>query len=308
MKKIIVLGSTGSIGRQTLEVARKNNYKVIAISGHNNVKLLKKQAAEFGAKWTTDPLALATEKCDILVNALSGLAGLKPTLAALKAGTRVALANKESIVAAGAKIMKYRDQIIPVDSEHSSIYQCLQARDRQDVKRIILTCSGGPFLRRKSLKNLTAKQALAHPTWKMGKKISIDSATLMNKGFEIIEAHHLFNIPYENIDVLVHPQSLVHGIVEFKDGSMIAHASTPDMRIPIQYALGGTAQFKTLNLADNKLEFFKPDHSVFKGIKIALKNRNNGKKLVAANDEAVEKFLAGEIKFDEIYSYIESHT
>lgn len=297
---IIILGSTGSIGRQTLEVAR--NLKIVGLSGHSNLKLLKKQAEKFGCPYTTDPAALASQKCDIVVNAISGLAGLEPTLTALKAGNKVALANKESIVAAGSKLAKYRDQIIPVDSEHSSIYRCLKNGD--PVSRIILTCSGGPFFGRKNLKNITAKQALAHPTWKMGKKISIDSATLMNKGFEIIEAHHLFGIPYDRIDVLIHPQSLVHGIVEFEDGSILAHASNPDMRIPIAYALGLPTPQKKLSLTDKKLEFFKPDHKTFQGIKLALKYRTQGEKLVQANDEAVEKFLAGEIKFHEIYKQI----
>ena len=304
MRKIIILGSTGSIGKQTLEVIRKGGFKVLGLSGFSNTGLLKKQAEEFGAKWTTNPLELATKKCDIMVNAISGLAGLEPTLAALEAGNKLALANKESVVAAGSKIAKYRDQIIPVDSEHSSVYRCLQGQKKP--RRIILTCSGGPFFGRKNLKNITAKQALAHPTWKMGKKISIDSATLMNKGFEIIEAHHLFGIPYSQIDVLIHPQSLVHGIVEFEDGSMLAHVSSPDMKIPIAYALGASVPYKTLNLTDQKLEFFKPDHKTFKGIKLALKYRSQGKKLVQRNDEAVEKFLKGEIKFLDIYKCIEN--
>ncbi|MBU1018674.1 MAG: 1-deoxy-D-xylulose-5-phosphate reductoisomerase [Patescibacteria group bacterium] len=302
MKKIIVLGSTGSVGRQALQVAK--GQKIVGISGHSNLKLLEKQAKEFGCPYTLDPMELASQKCDIVVNAISGLAGLPPLLAALEAGNKVALANKESIVAAGSRLHKYRDQIIPVDSEHSSIYRCLQGRE-EPIRRIILTCSGGPFFGRTDLFGITPKQALAHPTWKMGKKISIDSATLMNKGFEIIEAHHLFDIPYEKIDVLIHPQSLVHGIVEFEDGSILAHASNPDMRIPIAYALGLPAPNNKLNLTS--LEFFQPDHKTFKGIKLALKFQSRGESLVRANDEAVSKFLAGEISFLDIYKYIEKN-
>ncbi len=315
MKKVIILGSTGSIGRQTLDVIRaaKNQFKIVGLSAHANGKLLEAQAKEFNVKRTTliAPEDLAAEKCDIVVNAISGLAGLQPTLAALNAGNKIALANKESIVAKGDEIMDIAKsgQIIPVDSEHSAVYQCLQGRDIDMIDKIILTCSGGPFFGKKKtdLKNVTAEQALAHPTWKMGKKISIDSATLMNKGFEIIEAHHLFQVPYKKIETLVHPQSLVHGIVQFKDGSLIAHASLPNMQIPIAHALGAKTSFPTLNLADKKLEFFEPDHDTFEGIKIALKHRDQGEKLVAANDTAVQKFLAGEIKFLDIYKKIKKN-
>jgi len=347
MKTIIILGSTGSIGQQTLDIIGKG-LKVLGLSAHTNEKLLKQQARKFNVKWTTlddssrkrsdprasinsrfakqntTPSALAAKKCDIVVNAISGLAGLEPTLSALRAGNRIALANKESIVADGARIMKLAKpgQIIPVDSEHSSIYRCLEGHDPKTISKIILTCSGGPFFGKKKsqLKNVTAAQALAHPTWAMGKKISIDSATLMNKGFEIIEAHHLFGIPYERIEVLVHPQSLVHGMVQFEDGSIIAHASPPDMRIPIAYALdrGGnrkknhhncklqvaSCKLKKLDLTKQALKFHKPDHNTFEGIKIALKYAAHGKKLVQANDEAVEKFLTGKIKFLDIYDHI----
>jgi len=312
MKTIIILGSTGSIGRQTLDVIRasKNKFKVVGLSANTNKSLLEKQAKEFGAKWITteNPAELASKKCDIVVNAISGLAGLEPTLAALKVGNKIALANKESIVASGEKIMRLAmsGQIVPVDSEHSSIYQCLVGRDINTVDKIILTCSGGPFLGKKKseLKNASASQALAHPTWSMGKKISVDSATLMNKGFEVIEAHHLFGIPYEKIEVLIHPQSIVHGMVVFKDGSIVAHASMPDMKIPIAYALGANVSFSKLDLAGKNLNFLQPDHETFEGIKIALKYKNRGKKLVEANDEAVHKFLAGEIEFLDIYKEI----
>ena len=313
MKKIIILGSTGSIGKQTLEVCR--GFKVIGLSANKNAKLLRAQAKKFGAKFVAvgekEACELASRKCDMVVNAISGIAGLAPTIAAIKAGNNLALANKESIVARGAEIMslarKHNVKIIPVDSEHSAIFQCLLGRDIKSIKRIILTCSGGPFFgkTKRELANVTIAQALNHPTWRMGKKITIDSATLMNKGFEIIEAHHLFGIPYSKIDVMIHPQSIVHGMVEFLDGSIVMQASEPDMRLPISYALNypevGACIGKTLL---RKLDFYEVDHSTFEGIKIALKYRSRGEELVRANDAAVEKFLSGEIKFLEIYDYI----
>lgn len=314
MKRLIILGSTGSIGRQVLEVVEKSRgFKVIGLTCHSNTRLLKEQAEKFHVKKTANTTAetinLAGQKCDIVVNAITGLAGLKPTLAAIRAGNNLALANKESLVAQGAKIMslakRHGVQVIPIDSEHSAISQCLSGRDIKSVKKIILTCSGGPFFgkTKKDFANVTVAEALNHPTWKMGKKITIDSATLMNKGFEIIEAHHLFGIPYEKIDVLIHPQSIVHGMVEFLDGSVIMQTSAPDMRIPIAYAL--RAKFPPQKSAPLKnLTFHPVDHSTFEGIKIALKYQTRGKDMVHANDTAVKKFLRGEIKFLEIYSYI----
>jgi 1-deoxy-D-xylulose-5-phosphate reductoisomerase len=315
MKKIIILGSTGSIGRQTLEVCNGQLlFKIIGLSANKNTKLLHAQAKEFGVKFVAvgekEACELASRKCDLIVNAISGLAGLAPTLAAIKAGNDLALANKESIVARGAEIMslarKNKVKIIPVDSEHSAIYQCLLGRDMKSVKRIILTCSGGPFFgyTRRELASVTVAQALNHPTWKMGKKITIDSATLMNKGFETIEAHHLFGIPYSKIDVVIHPQSIVHGMVEFLDGSIVMQASEPDMRIPIAYALGAKCEQRPPLL--NNLAFYPVDHSTFEGIKIALKYQSRGEELVRANDSAVEKFLRGEIKFPEIYTFIKN--
>lgn len=318
MKRIIILGSTGSIGRQVLEVVskEKNKFKIIGLSGYNNQKLLRYQAAKFNVRKTAtkapEIIKLASAKCDLVVNAITGLGGLAPTIAAIRAGNNLALANKESLVAGGAKIMqlakKHNVQIIPIDSEHSAIWQCLLGRDIKFVKKIILTCSGGPFLgkTKKELANVTIKEALKHPTWKMGKKITIDSATLMNKGFEIIEAHHLFSIPYEKISVLIHPQSIIHGMVEFLDGSIVMHASAPDMHIPISYALNypSRPQIDFDKTVLKNLEFGEVNHSTFEGIKIALKYRAQGRKLVKANDTAVSKFLRGEIKFLDIYKYI----
>lgn len=313
MKKIIILGSTGSIGRQTLEVCK--GFEIIGLSANKNIKLLREQAKKFGVKFVAiggkEACELASRKCDLVVNAISGLAGLAPTIATIKAGNDLALANKESLVARGAEIIslarKNKVKIIPVDSEHSAIFQCLLGRDIKSVKKIILTCSGGPFFgkTRKELANVTVAQALKHPTWKMGKKITIDSATLMNKGFEIIEAHHLFGIPYSKIDVVIHPQSIVHGMVEFLDGSVVMQASEPDMRIPIAYALGAKLTQRCPLL--NNLTFRPVDHSTFEGIKIALKYKARGEDLVRANDKAVEKFLRGEIKFLEIYDQIKKN-
>lgn len=311
MKSLIILGSTGSIGRQALDVCK--GFKILGLSANKNAKLLHEQARKFNVKFTAlgekEACKLASRKCDLIINAISGLAGLSPTLAAIKAGNNLALANKESLVACGAKIMKlarkHKVKIIPMDSEHSAILQCLQGRNIKDIKRIILTCSGGPFFgkTRRELANVTVAQALAHPIWKMGKKITIDSATLMNKGFEIIEAHHLFGLPYSKIDVVIHPQSIVHGMVEFLDGSFVMYASAPDMKIPIAHALG--TKFKPEKISLKNLTFHPVDHSTFKGIKIALKYKTRGEYLVRVNDAAVEKFLRGEIKFLEIYDYIE---
>lgn len=317
MKKIIILGSTGSVGRQTLDVVRQypGKFEVIGLSAHSNKELLAKQAEEFSVKTTTltDPTTLASQQCDLVVNAISGLAGLEPTLAAINAGNKLALANKESIVAAGEEIMSKAKlgQIIPIDSEHSAIFQILEGRDHDSIKKIIITCSGGPFFgkKREELQEITPEQALAHPTWSMGRKISIDSATWMNKGFEVIEAHHLFQIPYEKIEVLVHPQSIVHGIVEFKDGSTIMHASPPDMKGPISAALlypeAPNYAFSSLELANKKLDFFPAENVPFQGINLALKYASRGRELVAANDKAVYDFLEGNIGFLEIYEEIE---
>lgn len=262
MKRLAVLGSTGSIGRQTLEVvsAFPDRFEVVALACGENVSLLKEQVAEFkpglvctelaaGAKEILGATCLPLEEIashpdvDLVVIATSGKAGLGATLAAIRAGKKVALANKEVLVMAGgivvAEAQKYDAEIVPIDSEHSAIWQCLNGEERRDVSKLILTASGGPF-RQSTLAQLAAvtpKDALNHPTWRMGIKVTIDSATLMNKGMEVIEAHWLFDIPYSQIEVVVHPQSIIHSIVEFVDGSAKAQLSLPDMRLPIQYAL-----------------------------------------------------------------------
>ena len=263
MPNVVILGSTGSIGTQTLDVLRHlPSFKVLGLSAGSNYELLRKQIGEFRPKFASvsrseharalteefsipvfsgpDSLEeLVTDPaCDLVVVSLVGAVGLKPTLRALEAGKRVALANKETLVAGGHLVMKYRDQIIPIDSEHSALWNLFSGRRREDIAKIILTASGGPFRTYDgSLAEVTVEQALAHPNWAMGGKISIDSATLMNKGLEVIEAHWLFDFPYDKIDVIVHPESIIHSMIQLKDGTLLAHMGTADMRLPIQYAL-----------------------------------------------------------------------
>ncbi|MEW6408065.1 MAG: 1-deoxy-D-xylulose-5-phosphate reductoisomerase [Patescibacteria group bacterium] len=337
MKNIVILGSTGSIGRQTLEVAKKLNYKVFGISCQNNFDVLKKQILEFrpeyalianGGKFGNKidktkilygpgsfKKLVSHKKIDLVVNALVGAAGILPSYWTLQAKKDLALANKESLVCAGNIIIKAakknKVKILPIDSEHSAIWQCLQGENKKNIKKIILTCSGGPFFgkSRAKLKNVKIKQVLNHPTWQMGKKITVDSATLMNKGFEIIEACHLFNVSLEKIKVIVHPESIIHSMVEFYDGSIKAQISSPDMRVPIQYALtwperknGGLV--KDLNFIDLKINFKKPDIKTFFCLDLARKafkiSGTAPAVLNAANEEAVKLFLTGKIKFLDI--------
>ena len=286
MKELIILGSTGSIGTQALEVARRDGYKVNALAAGSNIKLLEEQAREFKPSLVavfdenaarelennlkdTDIKVLsgvegvceaATVKGDIVLNAIVGIAGLKPTLAAIEAGKDIALANKETLVTGGELVMKAASQkgikILPVDSEHSAIFQSIQGAPENSIKKILLTASGGPFYKktREELENVTVKEALNHPNWSMGAKITIDSASLMNKGLEVIEAVHLFGVKAKDIEVLVHRQSIVHSGVELSDGAVIAQLGTPDMRLPIQYALTyperSNYAFEKLSLAD----------------------------------------------------------
>jgi len=341
VKRLVLLGSTGSIGRQTLDIVRAMpmNFKVVGLAAGGNLKLLYEQAKEFtpeyicyadsGAanKAARDNIAsldcqflpleeMASRKdVDIVVVATSGLAGLGAVLAAVKAGMTIALANKESLVAAGsiitAEAKKNKAHILPVDSEHSAIWQCLRG-EKQPPRRIILTASGGPFLDYppEQMKNITVAQALAHPSWKMGKKVTIDSATLMNKGLEVIEAHWLFNIPIEDVKVLVHPGSIVHSMVEFADGSVKAQLSRPDMRLPIQYALSYPDRLPNDNLPsldwDNfsDLEFRQPDTQKFPCLPLAIETGKKGGTypavLCAADEAAVDLFLKEKIGFMDI--------
>jgi 1-deoxy-D-xylulose-5-phosphate reductoisomerase len=325
MTRIAILGSTGSIGESTLQVVRQSEgkLKIVGLSAHTNIEKLSKQATEFGVKnffLTSDNesrmVDLATDKdTDVVVIAIVGFAALKPTLAAIEAGKRVALANKEALVTCGELLTsaakKSGAQIIPVDSEHNALFQALQGHSIKNVEKLWLTGSGGPFRgkTRKDLELVDIKSALNHPNWKMGPKITIDSASLMNKGLEFIEAHWIFNVPAQNIDVLIHPQSLVHGMVEFIDGSLLAYLSACDMKAAISYALCYPDRLKNavkpLNLSEiRKLEFEPVDYSTFPCVMLAKQALQTGglapTALNAANEVAVDAFLKEKIRFLDI--------
>jgi 1-deoxy-D-xylulose-5-phosphate reductoisomerase len=326
MVDIILLGATGSIGQQVLDLVRlyPQDFNIVAMSANQDMVGLQAAIHEFSPscvaigesenlitglhvyKGNPGLRYLALLEADIVVNALVGSVGILPTIAALETEKRVALANKETLVAAGELVMNKAKpgQIIPVDSEHSAIYQCLQGENYDTIKNLILTCSGGPFsgYTREQLAEVTIEDALKHPTWKMGKKITVDSATLMNKGFEVIEAHYLFGVPYTNIDVKVHPQSILHSAVELHDGSIKAQLGNPDMKAPILYALTypkrhwypGEFEWKDMT-------FESPDIKSFKCLHYAYLAGNIGgtmpAALNAANEVAVQRFLDGELSF-----------
>ena len=341
MKRLIILGSTGSIGVQALEVAERNGYRVTALAAGKNTRLLEKQARKF----KPDIVAVSDESAaqdlkirlqdtdikvlvgqdgvcaaaqyegDIVLNAIVGIAGLRPTLAAIDAGKTIALANKETLVAGGEivnrKLKETGVKLLPVDSEHSAIFQSLQGAPHGSVKKILLTASGGPFYgkTKKDLESVTVKDALNHPNWSMGAKITVDSATLMNKGLEVIEAVRLFDVAPDDIEVLVHRQSIVHSGIELSDGAVIAQLGTPDMRLPIQYALTYPERadfaFEHLSLADiGSLTFARPDTDTFRCLPICIEAVKRGGLAPAAvngaNEEAVALFLAGKIKFLQI--------
>ncbi len=326
MKKISIIGSTGSIGTQALEVIEKlrNKFEIIALAGGHNKELLEIQAKKFKPRYTVLGEEGLEKICsdkenDIILVACSGKVGLRPTLTAIKNGINIALANKETLVMAGDIVMaeakKYGVQIIPVDSEHCAIHQCI--KDISLVDKLIITASGGPFLHKSvdEMKNATVKEALAHPKWHMGKKITVDSATLMNKGLEIIEAHHLFGFNYDDIEVVIHPQSIVHSAIEYKDGSVIAQLGLPSMHIPIQYAISYPQRFegiksKSFSFSEiARLDFEKPDYNKFPSVKLAYQAGKVGGTMTAclnaANEEAVFAFLEGKIKLYEIYETVE---
>ena len=351
MKEISILGSTGSIGTQALDVVRKNRDKFMikALSCGRNLELMKKQISEFEPELVVTAtgedakllreyfrgkaenieflsgedglLQLAGYDSDLLLNSLSGMRGMLPTYEAIKAGKNIALANKESLVVGGDVIMsavaKNGVKILPVDSEHSAIFQCMQGNLNKEIKKIYLTASGGPFrgYSRAELEDVSVEQALNHPKWTMGRKISIDSATLMNKGLELIEAKWLFNVDVDDIEILVHPQSIVHSGVEFKDTAVIAQLGIPDMRIPIALAFTYPDRLKMdvpeLNFFNegSKLTFEKPDLESFKCLKLAIQAAKSGKLYPAAmngaNEVLVESFLNGEIGFNQIADFIE---
>ena len=337
MKKVLILGSTGSIGQSTLEVIKANN-KDFSISGlvaKSNKKLLLEQANKFNVKKIclinndskNDIFVSESEiedlifsdQVDIVVAAISGIAGLKTILSSIKAGKRILIANKEPLVAAGQILMKEakksNSEIIPIDSEHCAIHQCLKNIEREDLNRIIITCSGGPFLGKKitNFDKVSVEDVLNHPVWKMGTKNLIDSASLMNKALEIIEAKWLFDLKSEQIDVIIHPQSIIHSMVETKDNSILSVMSEPDMKICIAYGLGFPRKIKSLSkplslIENNFLEFINIDQIDFPSIKFARDALTSGglmpTVLNAANEIAVEKFINNEIKFDLIFDTI----
>lgn len=352
MKNIAIIGSTGSIGTQTLDIVRANSdLKIVALAAGSNVELLERQAREFKPEiigiWSEDKADVlrnalscfhirvvsgmeglieiaGMSSADILVTAIVGMIGIRPTVEAIKAGKDIALANKETLVTAGEIIMplakKHGVKILPVDSEHSAILQCIHGENLNGVpnkiSRILITASGGPFLGRDRayLENVTLEDALKHPNWSMGKKITIDSATLVNKGLEVIEARWLFDILPDKIEVVVQPQSIIHSMVEFEDGSIKAQLGTPDMRLPIQYALYYPER---RFLAGERLDFTRlseitianPDRETFKGLDLAYNALNEGGTMPtvfnAANEKAVALFLNRKIKFLDIYRIIE---
>ena len=347
MKTISILGSTGSIGTQALDVVRSSGgeLKIHALTAHSQVELLERQVREFSPELAvlTDEKAASelkkktkdlnikvlagmeglieaaiAEKADMILTAVSGSVGLRPTLAALKAGKNIALANKETLVAAGELVTKTAREkgctIIPVDSEHSAVFQCLEGKRRM-VKKIILTASGGPFRgrTREELTVVTPSMALKHPNWTMGAKITIDSATMMNKGLEVIEARFLFNQKYNEIEVVIHPQSIVHSMVEFRDGSIIAQLGMPNMRLPIQYAFSYPDRwdnnFERLSLVGKTLTFEQPDNKVFPALRLAYECGKRGGTLPAvmnaANEICVHAFLTSRIKYQEMFELVE---
>ena len=347
-KTIALLGATGSIGRQTLEVARELGLTVAALTAHTNIDLLERQARQFRPRLAavydaaaaavlrdrlsdTDIEVLAGEEgllaaatlaeADTLVTAVMGSVGLAPTLAAIRQGKRIALANQETLVCAGELVMsaaaEYGAEIIPVDSEHSAVFQCLQGcRDRGEVRRILLTCSGGPFYGKThdQLEHVTAADALRHPNWHMGAKITIDSATLMNKGLEVIEAMRLYALPVEQVQPVIHRQSIVHSLVEFRDGALLAQLGAPDMKLPIRYALTYPYRAETPDapldlLQCGALTFAAPDEDAFPCLRLARQCGKTGGTSCAilngANEAAVALFLRGDIGFNDIHRCVE---
>lgn len=348
MKNIAVLGSTGSIGTQTLDVVRSHPelFHISVLAAHSHDELLEQQIREFQPELAvlsdedaykrlksrysgTTQLAggrqafidaAAVDAVDTVVTSMMGFAGLEPTMKALDARKNIALANKETLVVAGEIVMRRAKEqgvsILPVDSEHCAFYQCLQGEKRESIEKLLLTCSGGPFRgkKREDLKDATVKQVLAHPTWNMGQKITVDSATLVNKGLEVIEAKWLYGVSYDQIQVVVHPQSIVHSMVQFHDGAVIAQLGSTDMKLPIQYALTypnrTVSSFERLDFWKMKdLTFSQPDTDTFKGLKFAYEAGDMGGTMPcvfnAANEVAVGAFLKGGIRFLDIYDIIE---
>lgn len=349
MKRVALLGSTGSIGQSTLDVARHlgpGHVRIVALAAHSNIDLLAQQAREF------QPLLLAVydhrkaeelrrrlptfeilsgmegveavaslNEANFVVSAMTGTLGLQPTIAALKAGKSVGLANKESLVSGGALVMRLAHEkgveILPIDSEHSALFQCLKGEKTSQVRRLILTASGGPFRNHtfEQLNEITVEQALKHPTWNMGPKVTLDCSTLMNKGLEVIEAHWLFALPLDQIEVVIHPQSLIHSIVEFTDGSMIAQMSEPSMKLPIQYALTHPNRLRGLLppfdfTKNSSLQFFTPDTERFRCLRLAFEAARAGGSLPcymnAANEVIINRFIKKELSWLDIGHKLET--
>lgn len=349
MKRLVILGSTGSIGTQTLEIVKdkSEDFSVLALAAYSNVDLMENQIREFKPSYAvlfkeeaaselrikvrdTETVVLSgmdgllmistLEECDMLVGSMVGMIGIRPTIAAVSCGKDIALANKETLVTAGHIIIplakKQGVNIYPVDSEHSAIYQCLKAQDPSSIDKILLTASGGPFLGRKidELRDVTLSDALKHPNWSMGQKITIDSASLVNKGLEVIEAKWLFNVEIDDVEVIVHPQSIIHSMVQFKDNAVLAQLGLPDMKLPIQYALyegqRRTMPDKKIDFFSlSKLDFLRPDNDTFKGIKLAIDSYKRGYIYTtvfnASNERANLLFREEKIKFLQIYDIIE---
>ena len=348
-KRLVILGSTGSIGTQTLEIVRENeDLSVVALAAGSNTALMEQQIREFKPRFAVmyneaaaKELALATadldvtvlsgmdglieisklEEYDVLVTAIVGMIGIRPTIAAIECGKTIALANKETLVTAGHIIMplskKHNAPIYPVDSEHSAIFHSLQGMPRESLEKILLTASGGPFRGRKTaeLADITVEDALKHPNWSMGRKITVDSATLVNKGLEVIEAKWLFGVDLDQIEVLIHPQSILHSAVQYRDGGIIGQMGVPDMKLPIQYAIfyperRGMNTTRVDLTALGAMTFEKPDEEVFLGLPLAKKAARIGGSmptvLNAANERAVALFLDHKIKFLEIYEIIQA--
>lgn len=337
ISNIVILGSTGSIGRQTLDIIRNHpdHFNVLGLAAGSNTTLLERQICEFSPSYfyAAQEIPVQQDTChismeemaclpdaDLIVTATSGKAGLSPTLKAIRSGKRIAIANKEVLVMAGqiitGMVTQYGATLLPIDSEHSAIWQCLNG-ESAEISRIILTASGGPFYQfsQSALATITVSEALNHPTWQMGKKVTIDSATLMNKGLETIEAHWLFNVPFDKIEIVVHPKSIVHSMVEFIDGSIKAQLSLPDMRIPIQFALSyphrlpGSYVPKLNFDSTSQLTFEKVDYSRFPCLKLAIEAGRKGGTypavLCAADEVAVDLFLEERIGFTDISEIIE---
>ncbi|MBN2754149.1 MAG: 1-deoxy-D-xylulose-5-phosphate reductoisomerase [Candidatus Goldbacteria bacterium] len=347
MKKIAILGSTGSIGKSALELfdGPLSDYKVIALSANDNAREMLKQAKKYKPKYIAMLDTKAAEflkkklkgikvlsgmeglielavlqEADVILLSVVGAVGMVPLLSAIRKGKTIALANKEALIIAGElikkEVKKYGATILPVDSEHNAVFQAMQGNKKEYIKKLIITASGGPLKNTpfENFKKISVEQALAHPTWKMGRKITIDSSTLMNKGLEVIEAHYLFDIPFEKIEVVIHPQSIVHSLVEYIDGSVMAQLSNPDMKLPIMYALTYPERrqgiVKPLNLAQaGRLEFYPVDFTKFKAFSIALKAGKAGGTMPAcmnaANETAVHAFLEKRITFDRITDIVE---